>query len=68
MRFSYAVIATGIQMGVRNSQANGNSMVSATNNQATRGMVLPFQPLSLAFDHVKYYVDMPAVSLVHPCP
>ncbi|XP_027084053.1 pleiotropic drug resistance protein 2 [Coffea arabica] len=52
--------SAGIQMGVRNSQANGNSMVSATNNQATRGMVLPFQPLSLAFNHVKYYVDMPA--------
>lgn len=30
-----------------------------------RGMVLPFQPLSLAFDHVNYYVDMPAVS--QPC-
>ncbi|KAM1175707.1 hypothetical protein ACFX19_028669 [Malus domestica] len=25
-----------------------------------RGMVLKFQPLSLAFDHVNYYVDMPA--------
>ncbi|GKU91581.1 hypothetical protein SLEP1_g5437 [Rubroshorea leprosula] len=25
-----------------------------------RGMVLPFQPLSLAFDHVNYHVDMPA--------
>lgn len=24
-----------------------------------RGMVLPFQPLSLAFNHVNYYVDMP---------
>ncbi|KAL8199987.1 hypothetical protein R6Q57_011326 [Mikania cordata] len=25
-----------------------------------KGMVLPFKPLSLAFDHVNYYVDMPA--------
>ncbi|RZC92754.1 hypothetical protein C5167_007814 [Papaver somniferum] len=25
-----------------------------------RGMVLPFQPLSVAFRHVNYYVDMPA--------
>lgn len=24
-----------------------------------RGMVLPFQPLSLAFNHVNYYVDVP---------
>uniref|UniRef100_F6I5W7 ABC transporter domain-containing protein n=1 Tax=Vitis vinifera TaxID=29760 RepID=F6I5W7_VITVI len=27
---------------------------------APMGMVLPFQPLSLAFEHVNYYVDMPA--------
>ncbi|KAI3987103.1 hypothetical protein MKX01_036893 [Papaver californicum] len=25
-----------------------------------RGMVLPFRPLSVAFNHVNYYVDMPA--------
>ncbi|KAK4487144.1 hypothetical protein RD792_006459 [Penstemon davidsonii] len=25
-----------------------------------KGMVLPFTPLSLAFDHVNYFVDMPA--------
>nr|CAD1817865.1 unnamed protein product [Ananas comosus var. bracteatus] len=30
------------------------------NGAAKRGMVLPFQPLSLAFNHVNYYVDMPA--------
>ncbi|CAI9105563.1 OLC1v1004508C1 [Oldenlandia corymbosa var. corymbosa] len=48
----------GVQMAIRNAQGNG--MTSATNNQASRGMVLPFQPLSLAFNHVNYYVDMPA--------
>lgn len=31
-------------------------------NQTKKGMVLPFQPLSLAFNHVNYYVDMPTVS------
>ncbi|XP_024991416.1 pleiotropic drug resistance protein 2-like isoform X2 [Cynara cardunculus var. scolymus] len=31
-----------------------------TNGAKKKGMVLPFQPLSLAFDHVNYYVDMPA--------
>ncbi|RZC90242.1 hypothetical protein C5167_028332 [Papaver somniferum] len=25
-----------------------------------KGMILPFQPLSLSFNHVNYYVDMPA--------
>lgn len=27
-----------------------------------KGMVLPFQPLTLAFDHVNYYIDMPSVN------
>ncbi|KAK1409684.1 hypothetical protein QVD17_36213 [Tagetes erecta] len=31
-----------------------------TQNSKKKGMVLPFKPLSLAFDHVNYYVDMPA--------
>ncbi|KAK7858556.1 pleiotropic drug resistance protein 2 [Quercus suber] len=36
-----------------------NSIRSATENAPTRkGMVLPFQPLSLAFNHVNYYVNM----------
>ncbi|KAK3015866.1 hypothetical protein RJ639_006554 [Escallonia herrerae] len=43
--------AEGSAMAVRNGRGNGNS---------NRGMVLPFQPLSLAFNHVNYYVDMPA--------
>ncbi|KAL6202872.1 hypothetical protein ACLB2K_026576 [Fragaria x ananassa] len=46
-------LTEGIDMQVRN--ADGSSNV-----QAKRGMVLPFQPLSLAFSHVNYYVDMPA--------
>ena len=33
-------------------------------NAPRKGMVLPFQPLSLAFNHVSYYVDMPAVSFL----
>ncbi|GFQ02120.1 pleiotropic drug resistance protein 2 [Phtheirospermum japonicum] len=41
------LMVTGIQMAV-------------ANNEPRRGMVLPFQPLSLAFNHVNYYVDMPA--------
>ncbi|TYH18983.1 hypothetical protein ES288_A05G316500v1 [Gossypium darwinii] len=38
-----------------------NSVPSGANQgPSNRGMVLPFQPLSLAFDHVNYFVDMPA--------
>ncbi|CAK9153839.1 unnamed protein product [Ilex paraguariensis] len=49
--------AQGIQMAVRNPEG---SSTGAANNESRRGMVLPFQPLSLAFNHVNYYVDMPA--------
>lgn len=27
-----------------------------------KGMVLPFSPLAMSFDDVRYFVDMPAVS------
>ncbi|KAB1215924.1 Pleiotropic drug resistance protein 2 [Morella rubra] len=43
----------GVDMSVRNAQGSNNSVHSK------RGMVLPFLPLSLAFNHVNYYVDMP---------
>ncbi|CAN6183585.1 unnamed protein product [Urochloa humidicola] len=32
----------------------------AANRRTQTGMVLPFQPLSLSFNHMNYYVDMPA--------
>lgn len=54
---------TGIQMSARNARASSSSVTGASNNEARRGMVLPFEPLSLAFNHVSYYVDMPAVSI-----
>ncbi|KAI3442852.1 uncharacterized protein J3R85_000545 [Psidium guajava] len=44
----------GTDMQVRSSSE------IASENVQRRGMVLPFQPLSLAFNHVNYYVDMPA--------
>ncbi|KAB1221288.1 Pleiotropic drug resistance protein 2 [Morella rubra] len=46
----------GIDMAVRSS----SEIVGASDNGPRKGMVLPFQPLSLAFNHVNYYVDMPA--------
>jgi len=39
---------------------NTDSIVDVTNRAPRRGMVLPFQPLSLAFNHINYFVDMPA--------
>ncbi|KAJ9177965.1 hypothetical protein P3X46_009888 [Hevea brasiliensis] len=49
----------GIDMAVRNAQGSSSLNVSIT-NQSRKGMVLPFQPLAVAFNHVNYYVDMPA--------
>ncbi|KAL3616065.1 Pleiotropic drug resistance protein 2 [Castilleja foliolosa] len=52
-----AIVADG------NEESKNNRRIASEgveNNEATRGMVLPFQPLSLAFNHVNYYVDMPA--------
>ncbi|KAG8483867.1 hypothetical protein CXB51_022587 [Gossypium anomalum] len=46
--YSGGRIPEGIHMKARNSS-----------NNPRKGMVLPFQPLSLAFNHVNYYVDMP---------
>ncbi|PHU00223.1 Pleiotropic drug resistance protein 2 [Capsicum chinense] len=43
-----------IVMDARNT--NNSSIEEAKKS----GMVLPFQPLSLAFNHINYYVDMPA--------
>ena len=53
---------TGIDMAVRNASHGSDSIVRE--NAPKKGMVLPFQPLSLGFNHVNYYVDMPAVR--HP--
>ncbi|KAK3034466.1 hypothetical protein RJ639_033322 [Escallonia herrerae] len=57
--FSQTKTSTGINTTVKiNSQhANTNGVENANNN---KGMVLPFLPLSLAFDRVNYFVDMPA--------
>ncbi|XAR69717.1 hypothetical protein NMG60_11001418 [Bertholletia excelsa] len=49
----------GINMAMTNISHDSNSIVSA-NQAPKKGMVLPFQPLSLAFNHINYYVDMPA--------
>ncbi|XP_059314820.1 pleiotropic drug resistance protein 2 [Lycium ferocissimum] len=49
-----------IQMAPTCSQVNTSCAVPFPNNELRKRMVLPFQPLSLAFNHVNYYVDMPA--------
>ncbi|KAK2655148.1 hypothetical protein Ddye_008200 [Dipteronia dyeriana] len=45
----------GIDMAVRSS----DGIFGAAELAPKKGMVLPFQPLSLTFNHLNYYVDMP---------
>ncbi|KAM7255061.1 hypothetical protein ACFE04_020302 [Oxalis oulophora] len=50
----------GIDLPVRSSTG-----IEGTESRAQRkGMVLPFQPLSLVFSHINYYVNMPALLLM----
>lgn len=34
---------------------------TADRNTSNKGMILPFQPLSMTFHNVNYFVDMPKV-------
>lgn len=40
---------------------NGSGGDATRETGPKRGMILPFQPLSITFEDIKYYVDMPAV-------
>lgn len=48
----------------KNQNINEDSSLEAANDVASkRRMILPFTPLSMSFDNVNYYVDMPLVSI-----
>ncbi|OMO68269.1 ABC-2 type transporter [Corchorus olitorius] len=47
-----------IKMQVRNSSSE---IIEAVEDTPRKGMVLPFKPLALVFNHINYYVDMPAM-------
>lgn len=49
----------------KNNRSNAQEIVADLNPLQRGGMVLPFQPLSLAFNHVNYYVDMPTEMKMH---
>ncbi|KAI3912461.1 hypothetical protein MKW92_019912 [Papaver armeniacum] len=52
-------IFEGIEIGVRKDARRGCSS-GVVDHSPIKGMVLPFKPLSLVFNHVNYSVDMPA--------
>ncbi|KAG7017438.1 Pleiotropic drug resistance protein 2-like protein [Cucurbita argyrosperma subsp. argyrosperma] len=49
----------------KNNGSNAQEIVADLDPLQRGGMVLPFQPLSLAFNHVNYYVDMPTEMKMH---
>jgi len=53
-------LAADIEMAEKNSRES--STPEEDTLTTNKGMVLPFTPLSLAFDHVNYYINMPTVS------
>ncbi|CAB4299305.1 unnamed protein product [Prunus armeniaca] len=53
-------IMGGTEMSSASTAPLSEGIDMAVKKPKKRGMVLHFQPLSLAFDHVNYYVDMPA--------
>ncbi|XP_057978363.1 ABC transporter G family member 42-like [Malania oleifera] len=52
---------TGVAMEKRRKQQNGKRSSSDSTDDITpkRGMVLPFTPISMSFNNINYYVDMP---------
>ncbi|XP_047341338.1 ABC transporter G family member 34-like [Impatiens glandulifera] len=56
---SKGVISEDEDIDEKNASRASSSIDVATNHAPRKGMILPFQPLSLTFDHINYYVDMP---------
>lgn len=55
-----------ISTGQRSETSDAEDVEAVADNvNEKRGMILPFQPLSISFDDVSYFVDMPAVSLAN---
>ncbi len=48
---------------VQETSVNVDDVQQEGEIQAQKGMILPFEPLSLTFHNVCYYVDMPKVSV-----
>ncbi|KAK9156690.1 hypothetical protein Scep_003264 [Stephania cephalantha] len=57
---TYVSSAASLMSEVNRSPENVRSCSDVGEHLPRRGMVLPFRPLSLAFNHVNYYVNMPA--------
>ncbi|KVI07937.1 AAA+ ATPase domain-containing protein [Cynara cardunculus var. scolymus] len=57
---NHSELYVGAKMAVKRTLRKNGSTAGDDDRMERRGMVLPFQPLSLAFNHVNYFIDMPA--------
>lgn len=57
---SHEEIQASDPAGATSQRGRNNTASSSTRVSEKKGMVLPFQPLAMAFDNVNYYVDMPS--------
>lgn len=53
-------------MAIQRMSSRASSLGAVRGFATKRGMVLPFTPLSMSFDNVNYYVDMPPVRNLYP--
>ncbi|KAM7527670.1 hypothetical protein LguiB_031080 [Lonicera macranthoides] len=51
--------AEAVEEDAANSQESGSKPVSVQEPTRKKGMILPFQPLTMTFHNVNYFVDMP---------
>ena len=58
----YCARFIGTDRAVGKVSQGTDSITGVAHREQRKGMVLPFQALSLAFNHINYYVEMPAVS------
>ncbi|KAJ8618442.1 hypothetical protein MRB53_014628 [Persea americana] len=56
-RRSTPIGSSGVEIG--SGKLLGSARTDGSNTNMRKGMVLPFAPLSLTFDNIKYSVDMP---------
>lgn len=49
------------QVNIKTTKANFEYHSQMVGNGNSSNEILPFRPLSLVFDHINYFVDMPKV-------
>ncbi|KAG8048142.1 hypothetical protein GUJ93_ZPchr0008g14061, partial [Zizania palustris] len=48
-----------VNINIRKVNMDYNIQISGDNKASTNRVILPFEPLSLVFNHINYFVDMP---------